>query len=88
MKKKYILVVLLLSSIACFSQFSENFESGVPGSFIETQDAEAISWGACGGSLRYSNMPYISGNLCIFLQSFLYGIFNIYRNVCNGFVSR
>jgi hypothetical protein len=60
MKKKYILVALLLSSIACFSQFSENFESGVPGNFIETQDAEAISWGDCGGSLGVQTCP-ISG---------------------------
>ncbi|MDG1715169.1 T9SS type A sorting domain-containing protein [Lacinutrix sp.] len=33
------------------AQFSEDFEAGVPGLFTEMQDASAVAWGSCGGSL-------------------------------------
>ncbi len=61
MKKITLLLAMLFFSTVGFSQFTEDFESGVPGNFIETQDAEAVAWGSCGGSLGSQTCP-ISGS--------------------------
>lgn len=44
MKKKYILVALLLSSIVGFSQFSEGFETEIPTSFTINNGGSANGW--------------------------------------------
>ncbi|WP_282042986.1 T9SS type A sorting domain-containing protein [Winogradskyella flava] len=62
MKKITLLFFTLVTF--CFqanAQFSEDFESGVPGLFTETQDANAIAWGSCAGSLGTQTCP-ISGS--------------------------
>ncbi|WP_417855133.1 T9SS type A sorting domain-containing protein [Xanthomarina gelatinilytica] len=58
MKKiTFLLVAMLAFCWQGHAQFTENFESGVPGAFTETQDAEAIAWGACSGSLGGQTCP-------------------------------
>ena len=64
MKKITLLTICFLIftfSWQASAQFSEDFEVGVPGQFTETQDANAASWGACGGSLGGQTCP-ISGS--------------------------
>ena len=60
MKKiTFLLTTLTLFAFSWFgsAQFTEDFESGVPGNFTETTDAGNISWGSCGGSLGGQTCP-------------------------------
>ncbi|MCX7547431.1 T9SS type A sorting domain-containing protein [Xanthomarina sp. F1114] len=58
MKKITILLIAMLAFCwQGYAQFSENFEGGVPGAFTEVQDAEAISWAACGAGLGGQTCP-------------------------------
>ncbi|WP_418509715.1 T9SS type A sorting domain-containing protein [Corallibacter sp.] len=57
-------ITLLCIAFFCFAfswqtnaQFTEDFEGGVPGAFTEVQDAAAIAWAACGGSLGGQTCP-------------------------------
>ncbi|MDA0357021.1 MAG: choice-of-anchor J domain-containing protein, partial [Bacteroidetes bacterium] len=56
MKKITLLSFLLFSSLV-FSQFSEDFEGGVPGSFVATVNSGSATWGNCSGSLGGQTCP-------------------------------
>ncbi|MDP4665708.1 MAG: hypothetical protein NWS37_05685, partial [Flavobacteriaceae bacterium] len=61
MKKITLLSFLLFSSLV-FSQFSEDFEGGVPGSFVATVNSGSATWGNCSGTLGGQTCP-MSGSV-------------------------
>jgi len=61
MKKITLLSFLLFSSLV-FSQFSEDFEGGVPGSFVATVNSGSATWGNCSGNLGGQTCP-MSGSV-------------------------
>ena len=61
MKKITLLSFLLFSSLV-FSQFSEDFEGGVPGSFVATVNSGSATWGNCSGTLGWQTCP-MSGSV-------------------------
>jgi len=71
MKKStiYLLLIFVIINWQSKAQFSENFDSGVPGSMIQTYITNTVDWSSCGGGTGPTICPYNGAGSAHFFEN-------------------